>query len=582
MARVFLSYAREDIAAARAFAAALERGGHEVWWDHRLRAGSRFSWDIDAALKGAEAVVVLWSKSSVESAWVQDEAAEGLDGARLVPVALDGTKPPLGFRQYHTVDMSGWSTTSADFEQLTGAIDATVSGTAVSKPPAPREAAAAQPSVCVLPFANKSGDPEQDYFSDGITEDVITDLSKISALTVIGHVSGASVDQAKPDLKQLASGLGASHVVEGTVRKSASRLRITAQLIETATGRSLWGERYDRELSDIFEIQDEISHAIVEALQLTLLPHEKTAIGEGRTSSAEAYDLYLKARALWPAGAGGDYRKNETIVQLCTGATSLDAHYAAAWALTALANAELRFWQGKHVNALSPADRAAALEPQMPEPHCVRALHFEEQARDEEAQGAVEAALRLDRQSWEAIRVAAALAFRAGDIAAAIPLLEKAISVTINDHSSAAMLVSCYSALGEETGLRGAAQKTVAYAEKFVICDPANGSAFASAARGLAALGESDRARKWIRKALNVDPGNLAMRYGAAATVAAILHDEEEALDILEPFAEAVSLVPHLRMLERDPSWTRIRDSHRFQAMLQRATQRVNALAVSC
>ncbi|HET7606606.1 MAG TPA: TIR domain-containing protein [Sphingomicrobium sp.] len=578
MARIFLSYAREDAAAAQMAAAALEQGGHEVWWDHQLRAGSRFSWDIDAALKRAEAVVVLWSKASVESAWVQDEAAEGLEGSRLVPVALDGTRPPLGFRQYHTVALTGRTAGAGAFEPLLAAVEARLSGTPSSPPRAP-ENAQAQPAICVLPFANKSGDPDQDYFGEGITDDVITDLSRISALTVIGHRLGPG--SARPELKQLAAELGASHVVEGTVRKAAARLRITAQLVETATGRSLWAERYDREFSDIFDIQDEISHAIVEALQLTLLPHEKTAIGEGRTSSADAYDLYLKARALWPAGAAGDYRKNEEVVRLCTEAAALDPEYANAWALAALAGAELRFWQGRPVDALAAADRAAALDPKMPEPHCVRALHFEELGRAADAQGELDAALRLEPDSWEANRTAAALMFRTGDIAAAVPMLEKAVAVGANDHSSAAMLVACHAAMGDDAGLRRGGQKAVAYAEKYVICDPANGSAFASAARGFAALGEPDRARKWIRKALNVDPGNLAMRYSVAATAAGFLDDEGQALDLLEPFAEAARFVSHLQLLKLDPGWAAIRDGPGFQAMLKRAGKRVDALALS-
>ena len=575
MARIFLSYAREDGAAAKAFAAALEQAGHQVWWDHHLRAGSRFSWDIDAALKSAEAVVVLWSKDSIESAWVQDEAAEGLDGSRLVPVVLDGTRPPLGFRQYHAIDASGWGAGGAAFAPLVAAVEARLCGTSVSAPPSPRPSSPALPSICVLPFANKSGDPEQDYFGEGITEDVITDLSKISALAVIGQSSSLGRD--RPDPKQL----GASHVVEGTVRKAGARLRITVQLIETATGRSLWAERYDRELSDVFAIQDEISHAIVEALQLTLLPDEKVAIGEGRTSSGEAYDLYLKARAQWPAGAAGDYRKNEEIARLCTEAAALDPNYANAWALSALANAELRFWQGRPLDALAAADRAAALDPQLVEPHCVRAGFFEEQGKRDHAQVELGAALALDPHSWEANWAAARLMFRGGDTAGAVPLLEKAVATGSKDHASAAMLVSCYAALGEAVGLRRAAQKAVAYAEAYVICDPTNGSAFGSAARGLAALGEPDRARKWIRKALNVDPGNLAMRYSLAATAAAFLGDGSHALELLEPFAEAARFVPHLQLLELDPCWAAIRESDGFQAMLRRARQRVNALALS-
>jgi adenylate cyclase len=160
-------------------------------------------------------------------------------------------------------------------------------------------------------------------------------------------------------------------------------------------------------------------------------------------------------------------------------------------------------------------------------------------------------------------------------------LLERALALGSKDHSSAALLVTCCSALGDAVGLRRAAEKAVGYSESYLICDPSNGSAFASAARGLAALGETERARKWIRKALNVDPGNLAMRYSLAATAAGLLGDERQALEIVEAFAESVRFVPHVRLLERDPSWAPIRDGPAFRAILQRARKRVDALAVS-
>ena len=571
MGRIFLSYAREDADAARAFAAAMEGAGHEVWWDHHLRAGSRFSWDIADALKNAEAVVVLWSKHSVESAWVQDEAAEGLEGSRLVPVALDGSKPPLGFRQYHAVAVVNWQSEVA-FEPLLAALAATLSGDRASAPSPTHEPAAQQPAICVLPFANKSGDPEQDYLSEGITEDVVTDLSKISALSVIGQAVPRGAD-----LKQLGAQLGITHVVEGTVRKAGPRLRITAQLVEAASGRSVWAERFEREFSDVFAIQDEISHAIVEALQLKLLPAEKSAIAEGRTVSAEAYDLYLKARGLWPEAACGDYRKGQDVVRLCSEATAIDADYANAWALVALASAELRFWQGAAIDAISLAERAIALDPQLPEPLCVRALHLEEQGKDAEAQAALETALSLDPSSWEVRRTAGQMLCRNGAFARAIPHLEKA--ATARDHASASLLVICCLATKDSAGVRRAAQLAVKFAELVVIADPSNGSAFASAARGFAALGEMDRARKWVRKALGVDPGNLAMRYSLAATVAAFLKDGAAALEILEPFAESVRFEPHLKLLEHDPSWDELREDPAFNAMLQRARKRLAALS---
>jgi adenylate cyclase len=581
VARVFLSYAREDLEAAKAFAHAVGEAGHEVWWDHHLRPGSRFSWDIGAALKSAEAVVVLWSRASIESAWVQDEAAEGLEGSRLVPVMLDGTKPPLGFRQYHAIDMAGWRQGGAAFRGLAAAIDACVTGTPTSGPAAACKQPATQPTICVLPFANKSGDPEQDSFSDGITEDVITDLSKISALTTLGSNASFALKGQQVDLGKL----GVTHAVEGAVRRAGSRLRISAQLIEASSGRSLWAERFDRELSDIFTIQDEISHAIVDALQLRLLPNEKTAIAEGRTNNAEAYDLYLKARRLWPDGAAGDYRKSEEIARLCTEATALDREYAGAWSLLALASAELRFWQARAVDALGPAERAMALDPKLAEPHCARARQLEESGRIGEAEAAVETALRLNPDSWEANREAACLLFRQGKAGAAVPLFEKAVALVRSDHGSASALVTCYRALGEQARAQHAAEMAALRAEKVIICDPANGIAFASAAHAFAELGDSDRARKWIRKAIAVDPGNLAMRYSLASTIAACFGEEEEALAVLEPFVEAARFAPHLTMLEFDPSWTPLRHGPGFEAALARMRARLamlRAIPVSC
>ena len=574
MGRIFLSYAREDVATAEAFAAELERAGHEVWWDHHLRAGSRFSWDIASALKAADCVLVLWSKQSIESAWVQDEAAEGLERSRLVPVALDGSKPPLGFRQYHTIDMAGWQGGNGALEQLANAVEASLAGTPVSAPPSAREPAVAQPSICVLPFANKSGDPDQDYFSDGITEDVITDLSKVSALSTLGSNASFALKGVDVDLKQL----GVTHVVEGAVRRSGSRLRITTQLIEASSGRSLWAERFDRELSDVFQIQDEISHAIVDALQLTLLPRERSALDQRGTTNAEAYDLHLQARSMWSAGNVEDQRSNEEIVRLCSEATALDPAYASAWALLALARSQLRFWQARPVDAFAAAEKAIALDPQLAEPHCVRARQLEEDGRLDEARAALETALRLDPDSSEANRERGGLLLRQGRPAEAIAFLEKAVTFGRRDHCSASALVTCFRAIGASARAQHAAQMTTMRAERVIIVDPANGSAFASAAHAFAALDDGDRARKWIRKALNVDPGNLAMRYSLAATIAAHFADEAEALAVLEPYLEAVRFGPHLQLLENDPSWEPIRNGPQFAAMLGRIRARLGMI----
>jgi len=222
-------------------------------------------------------------------------------------------------------------------------------------------------SICVLPFANMSGDPEQEYFSDGITEDIITDLSKVSALVVVSRNTAFTFKSKHIDIAQVARQLNVTHVLEGSVRKAGNRVRITAQLIEGTSDTHLWAERYDRDLNDIFALQDEISEAIVDALKLKLLPAEKKAIEQRSTSNPEAYKLYLMARQF---NALGNSRHRDIAVRLCRRAVEIDPDYARAWALLAICLAN-----GRMVNAStedtgwSAAERALALEPNLAEAH---------------------------------------------------------------------------------------------------------------------------------------------------------------------------------------------------------------------
>ena len=400
MARIFLSYSRDDIDCARRLAETLGGAGHQVWWDQHIQGGSRFSAAIDHALKDAQAVVVLWSPKSVESAWVQDEAAEGRDSGRLVPVLIGEIKPPLGFRQFQSIDFSDWKGEQTA-PQLGALLDAIAQlggvGKAIADAPKEISAEARKASICVLPFVNMSGDPEQEYFSDGISEDIITDLSKVSALRVIARNSAFNLKGRAVDIKEVAQMFDVSYVLEGSVRKAGDRVRITAQLIDGKGEDHVWADRYDRDLTDIFAIQDEISKAIVAALRVKLLPDEKKAIETRGTSNIEAYNLYLMARQQWITGDYSDARRDETIVRICKQALSFDADYAQAWALMALAQLQMQLRHRKQGwDALPAAERALAINPNLAEAHCVRAQLLEEQGKVPEANAAIEEAVRLD------------------------------------------------------------------------------------------------------------------------------------------------------------------------------------------
>ena len=587
MARIFLSYARDDADAAKQLASCISEGGHEVWWDRHLHGGSRFASEIDKALKDAEAVVVLWSPTSIDSAWVQDEAAEGRDSGRLVPVSLASAKPPLGFRQFQTIDLGKWDGAGSPdaLDDLLEAIARTCGTSArpgaAGKDEKASAAAKKRDSVCVLPFINMSGEAEQEYFSDGISEDIITDLSKVSALSVVARNTAFTFKGQSLDVKEVAKTLGVTYVLEGSVRKAGNRVRITAQLIDGAEGDHVWADRYDRNLDDIFEIQDEISKAIVDALKIKLLPEEKKAIEHRGTSNIEAYNLYLMARQQWVSGNFGDPRRDDAIVRVCKQATRLDPDYAKAWALMALAQAELRFVHGKDENALPAADRALELDPTLPEAHCIKARYLEEEGEAEEAERQLRTALKLDPDSWEVNREAARMLFRRGHAREAIPFFQKAAAQMETDWHNPLMLTTCFGSTGDMVELRKSAQMVLERAERAISKEATNGQALAAGANALIVLGDVERGRDWSRRALLLDPENLIMCYNLACTFALTGSSDDDAIDALQPFLEGVRTAQNIRHLEADPDLDKLRDHPRFKELLAAAKQRLGIAEVA-
>lgn len=575
---IFISYARSAQPQARAIADALRASGYSVWWDDDLPAHRAYNDVIEERLNSAKAVLVVWSRDGASSEWVRAEADAARHGRKLVQLSIDGVIPPMPFNQIQCPALRDWDGTTDEpaWRKIERSIAELVRGTGseLARPAVAVPGAIRSTSICVLPFVNMSADAEQEYFSDGITEDLITDLSKISSLGVIARNTSFTFKGQSVEARSLGHQLAVSHILEGSVRKSGNRLRISAQLIDTATGQHLWAERYDRELADIFDIQDELSRAIVAALKLKLLPEEKKAIERRGTDNAEAYNLYLMARQYWVAGNDGDWKREELIIRICERAIGIDPGYAHAWALMAIAQTHLRFRQGKReANGLEAAERALSLDPDLAEAHAVRAWHLLEQGQQEDAGREIAAALRLDPDSWEVNKVAGKVLFIQGRLSEAAACYEKAAELMDMDYHAAGMVESCFKGMGDADGRSRAARVTLSRVEKALESNPRDASAIANGAMSLAVIGEPERSREWAERALALEPENYILRYNIACAYVE-LGDDARALDLIEDSLSHLGK-DHIRHTQADPDIAVIRDNPRFARMIADAKERL-------
>jgi adenylate cyclase len=351
---------------------------------------------------------------------------------------------------------------------------------------APEKSAPPRLSIAVLPFANMSGDPEQEYFADGISEDIITALSKLPQLFVIARNSSFSFKGRHALVTEVARSLGVGHVLEGSVRKSGSRVRITAQLIEASTGGHIWAERFDRDLTDIFAVQDDVTAKIVSALFLNLDPGDLHGVAGPRTDSIEAYDCYLRGRALWQRSAK---EPNAQARALLERAVELDPKFASAhsllstvhnfdyinewsaspsesressrdYALRALSldaadpfahtgMADAHLWDRHHDDALREANSALELAPNYPAVHLVLGLVLLYSGRPEEALGCFDRGLARDPFFPDRYMHSQAQAlYQLGRYPEAAALLKRRILRNPSTDSSRVLLAACFGQMG--------------------------------------------------------------------------------------------------------------------------------------
>ncbi len=373
-----------------------------------------------------------------------------------------------------------------------------------------------KPSIAVLPFNNMSGDPEQEYFSDGITEDIITDLSKISGLFVTARNTTFTYKGKPVKVQQVSQDLRVKFILEGSVRKAGSRVRVNAQLVEGKDGGHVWADRYDRSLTDIFVIQDEITRTIVDQLKVKLLPEEKRVLDRAPTENFEAYTYYLRGRQFLHRHSKSYYALAKRMFEK---AVELDPLYARAYAGIADCDSFLFLHYNADVSIegiLATSAKALELEEGLGEAHASHGLALSLRGRYPEAMAQFDQAIAFDPNLFEAHYFYARACFAQGKLAEAARLFQHAADIKPDDYQALLVLIGVLRSLGREQDMKAVAEEGVLRAERELVRHPANPRPAYLGAVGLAALGQIDRAKEWAARALAIDPDDSLAQYNVA------------------------------------------------------------------
>lgn len=425
----------------------------------------------------------------------------------------------------------------------------------------------AEPSVAVLPFADLSPDKDQEYFTDGLTEELIQALAKVEGLQIPARTSVFALKGATLSVQEIGERLGVENVLEGSVRKSGNRLRISAQLIKTSDGFNLWSETYDRELEDVFTIQDEIASNIVSALQLTLSPGEKRGIQAERTADVRAYDLYLRGRGFFRRRTIDGFHSARDYF---SDAIELDPEFAAAYA--GLADTYTEIWtnyEGTDENlakAEEASRRAIELDPNLAEAHVARGYALGRQQYGE-AEREFQLAIELNPGLFEAYYSYGLTAFAQGEMEKAAQMLEMAHEVAPEDERALRLLPQVYRSLGRLEDASAANERRLVLAEKRLELHPEDVYTLLDGAYSLADLGKRERSLEWAARVLEAqtEDGLILYNLGCFFSIAG---ESQPALDALEKSYEAGLSDPD--WMAQDSDLDSIRDQPRYKALVER------------
>jgi serine/threonine protein kinase/tetratricopeptide (TPR) repeat protein len=425
-----------------------------------------------------------------------------------------------------------------------------------------------QPSIAVLPFVDMSPEQDQQYFCDGIAEEIINTLTRVEGLDVAARTSSFSFKGKHIDIRTIGRRIGVDAVMEGSVRKAADRLRISAQVVSVADGYHIWSGQFDREVSDVFSIQEEIAQNIVEVLEVELSDKEKKVLESSATDDADAFDFYLRGRNFF-------YQSKRVsihhAIEMFTRATERDADYALAYA--GLADCYSYFYMyfdrsdENLRRAIESSERALALDPELAEAHAAYGFAVSLSKRYDEAEREFETAIRLNPRLFEAYYYYARTCFARGDKERAAHYYEKACLVDPDNHQAPNLLAFTYRCLGREDDAETWYRIALRNLDKRLELHPDDSRAVYLKSATLIELGFHEEGLMWADKSFEADPRDPYIIYGVACSYSRVGR-LEEAVDYFE---KSVSCgFAHKDWIEQDADLDPIRELPRFRAIVDR------------
>ncbi|HEX3620065.1 MAG TPA: tetratricopeptide repeat protein [Candidatus Udaeobacter sp.] len=422
-------------------------------------------------------------------------------------------------------------------------------------------------SIAVLPFADLSAERDQEHFSDGVAEEILNALSKVAGLHVPARTSCFAFRGATMDAREIGKRLGVEALLDGSIRRAGKRVRISVQLVDANNGYQLWSERFDREIEDIFAIQDEIARSVLESLGLALTEREEFRFLKPSTTNIEAYEFYLRGRKLYHKWTRQSVKFAR---QMFERAVKVDPDFAAAWAGLANAYVDLFRWSRKPRDleeAKRASENALKLNPNSAEAYVSAGQALAIQRRFPEAANAFERAIKEDPAVSEAYYLYGRALVESGDVEKAVELFEKAQQVRPDDYESHTLRAQALTELGREDEARRASQVAVECIEKHLELNPDEARAYSLGASLLIRLGQNERSKQWTQQAMMLAPADPLILYNAACNWA-LLGEPDHALDGLERAIEAGVAVGD--WIKHDPDFASLRGHPRFQAIVKR------------